>query len=202
MRQIYEWLYRIFVIHIDYIIKISELIYYWIISIALLYIAYKTYKNSFKKEVILTTQLSYYDDDFMNDNLYLEIYNYGNDVAKNIILSCYNNELVGTDNSIFNNDLGFIKPNTSKKIHVGYLFMGNVSFFGKEITKQEFLEQEIKFNIQYNKTKSKDFVLNTSFLSSIKGVYIHSNDPLRDTSKSLKEINKTLKDIDKNIRKD
>lgn len=63
--------------------------------------------------------------------MYLEIYNYGNAAAKNVVLSCYNNNLIDTDNSIFNNDLGFIKPNTSKKIHVGYSFMGKISFFGK-----------------------------------------------------------------------
>lgn len=199
--QIYEWLNRVFVTDINYTIQVSELIYYWIISIGLLYLAYKTYVNSFKKETVLIAQLSYYDDDFKNDNLYLEIYNYGNDVAKNVVLSCYNNNLIDPNNSIFNNDLGFIKPNTSKKIHVGYSFMGKISFFGKEITREEFLKQEVKFNIKYNKSESKDFILNTSFLSSLKSVYIHSNDSLRDTSKALKEMSKTLKNIDKKIQK-
>ena len=111
---ILNWAKRVFVSDIDYTIQVSELINYWIINIGLLYIAYKTYINSFKKEAVLITQLSYYED-FNSDNLYLEIYNHGNDVAKNIVLSCYNDELVDTNNSIFHNDLGFIKPNTSKR---------------------------------------------------------------------------------------
>lgn len=190
--QFYEWLRRIFVSDINYTTQVSELINYWIINIGLLYLAYKTYKNSFKKEVVLITQLSYYED-FNSDNLYLEIYNYGNDVAKNIVLSCYNNDLVDINNSIFHNDLGFIKPNTSKRIHVGYLFMGNMSFFGKEITKEELLNQEIKINIKYNKSESKDFILNTSFLSSQSSLYLSREDPLKETSKTLKEINKKIK---------
>lgn len=199
--KIYEWLYRALVTNIDYTIQISELIYYWIISIALLYIAYKTYKNSFKKEAILIAQLSYYDDDFNNDNLYLEIYNHGNDVAKNIVLSYYDDNFVNVNNSIFNNNLGFIKPNTSKKIHVGYSYNKQISIFGKEFLKQDLIDKEIKFNIKYNKSESKDFTLNTSFLSSLKSIYI-STEKEDNTSKKLKEINKTLQEINKNIKID
>lgn len=71
--------------------------------------------------------------------------------------------------------------------------MGNMSFFGKEITKEELLNQEIKINIKYNKSESKDFILNTSFLSSQSSLYLSREDPLKETSKTLKEINKKIK---------
>lgn len=199
--QFYEWLRRIFVSDINYTTQVSELINYWIINIGLLYLAYKTYKNSFKKEAVLIAQLAYYED-FNSDNLYLEIYNHGNDVAQNVVLGCYNSDLIDTNNSIFNNDLGFIKPNTSKKIHVGYSLMGKISFFGKEFTKEELLKKEIRLNVKYNKTEIKDFIINTSFLSSLSSVYISRQDPVKESSKSLKEMSQTLKEINKKIKKD
>lgn len=197
--KIFEWFYRVLVSDIDYTVKLSEVINCWVINILIVCITYKTYKNSFKKEAILIAQLSYYDDDFNNDNLYLEIYNHGNDVAKNIVLSYYEDSFVNINNSIFDNNLGFIKPNTSKKIHVGYSYHDEISIFGKKFLKKDLIDKEIKFNIKYNKSESKDFTLNTSFLSSLKSVYI-STEKEDNNSKRLREINKTLEKINKNIK--
>lgn len=184
MKSIWE---QLFITDIDYTIKVSELIYYWIINIGILWIAYKTYKNSIKKEVNLTLQLTFDDNDFRNYNLYLDIYNYGNYVAKNIYLKHYNEDIISNNNSILNNDIGFIAPNTFKRIHVGYFFNKKVSFLGSELSKEEFLMQNINIGIKYNDGNFKKFKLNTKFLKKLDSRYI-GNDYMKEISKSLKSI--------------
>lgn len=130
-----ELLKKVFIVDIDYTIKVSELIYYWIISIGLLGLAYKTYKNSIKKEALLAVQVKYDIENFNDSNIQLEIYNYGNYIAKNIYIESKNIGSLNNKNSLLNNYIGFIRPGDYKKIHVGYIFGDEISFFGCQLNK-------------------------------------------------------------------
>ena len=189
---VYEWLRRIFVSDINYTTQVSELINYWIINIGLLFIAWKTYKNSISKKVELAVQLTY-SRNYILDDLYIEIYNYGNEIAKDVFLTCSNCNIIDESNSLLNNNLGFLKPGSSKKINVGYLHHDYIMFFGKDnISKEKFVKEDIKITVHYNKNESKEFKLNNSFLSSLQGLYVGGENPLKNINDSLQAINNTI----------
>lgn len=184
---------KFFISDIGYTVKLSELMYYWIISLGLLSLAYKTYKNSIKQETLLAVQLTF-DDIINSENLHLEIYNYGNYIAKDIYIQINNTSIIDLDNSIFNNNLGFIKPNSSKRLPVGCLLPGGISFFGKAIDLENFSKENIKITVKYNKNSEKELEINTSFLTSLNSLLISDNQDTKEISKSLKSIDRSIND--------
>lgn len=192
---------QLFINDIDYTIKVSELIYYWIISIGLLWLAYKTYINSIKQEALLAVQLQYDLNNFDDNNIQVEIYNYGNYVAKNIYLDCQNTNIFKDDNSLFNNDIGFIRPGSYKKIQVGYILGDKISFLGEEMNKEEFLKEDIKITVKYNDNKHEEYILNTSYLKNLQSVKLGSSDYTKEISKSLKSMDTSIKSINKELKR-
>jgi hypothetical protein len=131
--------------------------------------------------------------------MYLEIYNCGNGIAKNILLSVDNEEL-SRSFSIFNNDLGFLQPQHSKFIPIGSLSMtlgdNFLSIFNGYSKKDDF--KDVGFYIQYSSKKKEKIDLNFDYVLNMPRTPIgKTSDESTDEKqiKQLEAINKSLGNI-------
>lgn len=119
----------------------AELIYFIVVSGGLLLYAVKTYNKSIEKKSDLVAQVyvdykSRLERGISSYPAFLQIYNAGNAVAKDIYLETDIKELED-DYTVFNNNLGFIEPENSIYIPIGNLDLflngeNTLYMFGRE----------------------------------------------------------------------
>lgn len=180
---------------IQVIETISNIISNIIIGGIGLYLGYKTYKESFNKYVDIKARIVYAigSNSYRDINIYLELYNDGNDIANDIVLKCKNKN-IDKNNSIFNNNLGFLKPKETKTILCGVkLTTENILIFGLDDGDiNSIFSNGIDICINYNDTYDIKH-LDLSFLKNITTPYIRPENDLTDINKTLKEISEKLK---------
>lgn len=184
--------------------NIAELFYFIVLTGAIVYYTAKSYKKSVeaKPEIVAHIFVDYKDRverGQSNYPMYLEIYNCGNGIAKNILLSVDNEEL-SRSFSIFNNDLGFLQPQQSKFIPIGSLSMtlgdNFLSVFNGYSKKDDF--KDVGFYIQYSGKKKEKIDLNFDYVLNMPRTPIgKTSDESTDEKqiKQLEAINKSLGNI-------
>ncbi|MHB8128951.1 MAG: hypothetical protein ACYDEX_08130 [Mobilitalea sp.] len=184
--------------------NIAELFYFIVLTGAIVYYTAKSYRKSVevKPEIVTHIYVDYKDrlergrSDYP---IYLEIYNCGNGIAKNIVLSVDDEEL-SKGFSVFNNDLGFLQPQHSKFIPLGSLSMtlgdNFLSVFNSYSRKDDF--KDISFYIQYSGKKKEKIRLNFDYVLNMPRTPIgKTSDESIDEKqvKQLEAINKSLGNI-------
>lgn len=190
--------------------NIAELAYFIILSGVMAYYAKKSYDlNVEKKSELITDIYIDYKDRLERGQsgypIYLEIYNNGNDVARNVKITVDEITLVESI-SIFNNNLGFVQSQQTKYIPIGSLFLyidgiNDIIIFNNIINYKEI--KNYQFKLQYDNKKELNLNLDLDYLMQMPRTPVGKSSEESEQSKELSEIksiNKNLYSINRNIK--